>query len=327
MASGWDSMDVHLLKVLYLLLTDGSVSRVARRLNQSQPAVSAALRRLREITGDKLLVRSRDGMTPTDRGAALLEPVRIALEQIDTIAGGGARFKPGVAQRVFSLATPDYLNPLLLGQVLERVQRAAPQVQLTVHSMTQNSDYAHALESGDLDLVIANWPNPPETLRAAPLFEDRMVVMMRADHRLASRELTTEDYLEAAHLAPTPYSVGQRGVIDTFLARERIRRRVVAQVPYFNMAPYMLLETEMIFTAPARFAAHYVGFLPLVVQRSPLPFPTIKYYLLWHDRSQHAEDCRWLREQIMHVARADGAAAPFWQEQAAAGRLRQTMLV
>ena len=97
-----------------------------------------------------------------------------------------------------------------------------------------------------MDVVIGNWPNPPDTLRTTALFQDRMVLLMRRTHPLADEELDARRYLEASHLVPTPYSVGQRGVVDMYLARERLRRNVVAHVPYFNMAPYLLLQTDMV---------------------------------------------------------------------------------
>ncbi|CAL93296.1 LysR substrate-binding domain-containing protein [Azoarcus olearius] len=312
MANGctWDSLDAHLLRVLHVLLTEGSVSRAARRLNQSQPAVSTALKRLRDITGDKLLVRSRTGMTPTERGAELLEPVRIALEQMERIAAGPEGFEPANSRRVFNIATPDYLNALMLGDIVADIHRQAPGAQVAFHSMTQTFDYPRALESGELDLVIGNWPNPPEHLRTAPLFEDRMVVMMRTGHPLAGAPLTLSAWLAAEHVVPTSYSVGQRGVVDVYLARERLRRNVVAHVPYFHMAPYMVLQSDLVFTAPARFASHYADFLPMAVVDAPAELPRMAYYLLWHDRSQHSAECRWLRERIIRAARPDPAPAP-----------------
>ena len=305
----WSALDAHLLRVLHVLLTEGSVSRAARRLNLSQPAVSTALKRLRDITGDKLLVRSRGGMTPTERGATLLEPVRIALEQFERIASGPVGFDPAASQRSFNVATPDYLNALLLGDIVADVHRQAPGVQVAFHSMTRTTDYPRALEAGELDLVLGNWPNPPEHLRTLPLFEDRMVVMMRSGHPLAGRALTMADWLGAEHVVPTPYAVGQRGVVDVFLARERLRRRIVAQVPYFHMAPYMLLQSDLVFTAPSRFAGHYAELLPLTVAEAPPELPGMAYYLLWHDRSHHSEECRWFRERIVRAARADTAPA------------------
>lgn len=300
----WDSIDVHLLRVLHILLTECSVSRTARRLNQSQPAISTALRRLRDLTGDPLLVRSKNGMTPTERGVALLEPVKQALASIEAIVVSQTRFDPASSRRVFNVATPDYLDPALLGRILARFHSLAPQAQIIFHSFSPEQDFAGLLADGALDVVIGNWPHPPEQLRLSPLFEDEVVCMMREGHPLAGRPLTMKHYLDAEHLAPTPYAVGQRGVVDLHLARERLKRNVVAWVPYFSLAPYMLMESDMLFTCPRAFAEHFARLLPVALARSPIEYPPMAFYLLWHDRAHYADDCRWFREQIIAVARA-----------------------
>ena len=300
----WSSLDVHLLRILHTLLLEGSVSRAARKLNVSQPAVSSALKRLRDMTGDKLLVRSRDGMTPTERGAELREPVRIALEQLERIVIGNLDFDPELLTRCFNLATPDYLNPTLIGDVITETRRQAPGMQLKLHSMTHDFDYPRGLELGELDLVIGNWPSPPQHLRTKRLFEDRMVVMMRAGHPLAQRQqVDLNAWLDADHVAPTPYAVGQRGVVDVFLTSQRLLRKVVVYVPYFHLAPYVLLNNDLVFTASARFAEHYARFLPLVTLPAPAELPAISYFLLWHDRSHESPECRWLRDAITEIAR------------------------
>lgn len=299
----WESIDVHLLQVLHALLTECSVSNAARRLNQSQPAVSTALRRLRDITGDQLLVRSRNGMTPTERGQSLLEPVKVALSQIEAIGLQQVRFDPAKSKRIFNIATPDYLNSILIGAIVARLRKLAPNSQVVLHSFGPDYDYAKALESGELDTVIGNWPQPPEHLRLAPLFDDDVVCLMRKDHPLAGHKLTQDDYLNAEHLVPTPYAVGQRGVIDMQLARERLKRNIVASVPYFNLVPYVLLQNDIIFSAPRIFAEHCCSLGDLCYAESPLEFPKMRFYLLWHDRAHHSEECRWFREQIVDVIR------------------------
>ena len=109
------------------------------------PAVSTALRRLRDITGDPLLVRSRNGMTPTERGQALLEPVKEALAHIEAIGVRQQRFDPAVSQRVFNIATPDYLNAILIGRLVARLRALAPHAQVALHSFGPDHDYARAL--------------------------------------------------------------------------------------------------------------------------------------------------------------------------------------
>lgn len=305
----WDSIDVHLLRVLHALLTESSVSRAALRLNQSQPAVSTALRRLRELTGDPLLVRSKNGMTPTERGASLLEPVRQALASIETIVTRQTRFDPAETRRIYNVATPDYLTPELIGKMFARLHKLAPHAQLFIHSMGPDQDFAQALELGELDAVIGNWPQPPEHLRIITLFEDEVVCLMRSGHPLAGKPLTIKHYLEAEHVAPAPYSVGRRGVIDLHLARERLKRNVVSWIPYFHLAPYMLLESDLIFTGPRMLAEHNARVLPLAMVRSPIEFPGMRFSLLWHDKSHLAEDARWFREQIVAVAREHATPA------------------
>lgn len=300
----WESIDVHLLRVLHSLLTEGSVSRAALKLNLSQPAVSTALRRLREISGDQLLVRSRNGMTPTERGAALLQPVRVALQQIEMISSQKTTFDPSTSRRLFNIACPDYFHSGFIAEVMSRLLCQAPNAQFSFHSMGQDFDYQQALENGDLDVVLGNWPQPPENLRLSTLFDDTMVCLMRKGHPLADKELTVEDYLLAEHLLPTPYSVGRRGVIDTYLAKERLRRNVAAYLPYQNIVPFVLVKSNLVFTGPRNFAEHYAETLPLVVKPIPLDFPVVRYYMLWHDRTQYSDECRWLREQITTVTRA-----------------------
>lgn len=304
-----DSIDVHLLRVLNALLTEGSVSRAALKLNQSQPAMSTALRRLRELTGDPLLVRSKNGMTPTPRGASLLEPVRQALANIDAIVTPPKHFVPAETRRIYKLATPDYIAPELIGKIVGQLRLLAPHAQLQVHSMGADQDLSSALESGEFDAVIGNWPQPPEQLRTTTLFEDEVVCLMRKDHPLAGKPLTIKHYLDAEHVAPTPYSVGRRGVIDLHLARERLKRNVVVWIPYFHLAPYMLLESDLIFTCPRMLAEHYAQALPLAMARSPIDFPCMRFSLLWHDKSHLADDARWFREQLVNIARKHATPA------------------
>jgi DNA-binding transcriptional LysR family regulator len=300
----WEALDVAHLQVLHTLLAEKNVSRAARRLHMSQPAVSIALRRLREIFSDPLMVRGRGGMTPTELGESLLVPVKNALEQLENIVALNAAFDPAATHRTFNVATPDYLSPELLRDFMATVRRRAPHAKLVLHSLGHRYDYEQGLESGELDLVVGNWAEPPGHLRTAALLDDAIVCMMRQDHPKADAALTLEDYLALDHLAPTPYTVGQSGVIDQYLKKEKLKRNVVAWVPYFQLAPYLVAESDLVFTSSRLFAEHYARLLPLQLAPVPLEFPRMHYYLLWHDRAQHSQECKWLREQLLQSARA-----------------------
>jgi DNA-binding transcriptional LysR family regulator len=294
MAAYRDPIDIYLLRVLHTLLVEGSVTRTAVRLNQSQPAISAALKRLRAIIGDPLLVRGRNGMVPTERGAALLEPTMIALREISRIALQQAAFDPAVSIRRFRVGSPDYLNILFVPRLVERFRRLAPNAGLELYPLSAELNFETALEEGQFDLVIGNWPDVPARLQRRDLFTDDVVCLVAKTHRLAGRSISEADYLAAAHVAPTPYSSMQRGPIEAYLARARLKREVAVMVPYFSLAPSLLLRTDLMFTTTRRFAAYHARILPLDILESPIAFPPVQYYVLWHARSHLSDEVQWL---------------------------------
>jgi DNA-binding transcriptional LysR family regulator len=300
-----EAIDTYLLRVLNTLLLERSVTRTAVKLNQSQPAISAALRRLRDITGDPLLVRGKSGMVPTEYSLRLLEPVQNALREIERIKCQKHRFEPGTSVRSYRIGCPDYMSVLFVPTVVERFRQAAPNAMLEFHSLGPAFDYELALEEGKLDIVIGNWPEPPEQLHLSGLFTDEIVCLMGNHHPFVRRgALTLDQYLGAPHLAPAPYSVGQRGAIDMHLARERLKRHVAVTLSHFNLAPYVLIKSDLIFTTTRIFADHYARFLPLTVIDAPLDFPPMQYYQLWHERSHYSDEVRWLRTLVGEATRA-----------------------
>lgn len=304
----WDSLDVHSLRVLDALLTERNVSQAARRLNQSQPAVSSVLRRLRQLTGDPLLLRAKTGMVPTERALAMIARVRLALAEIESIVVPEATFDPAQTRRIFNVTTPDYVSASLLAKVVARVRTLAPKSRIVFHTLASFEDFQRALEVGKLDAVIGHWPKPPENLRMLPLFRDNVSCLMRRGHPLSTSELTLEQYLRAEHLAPTPDSLGRRDIIDARLARSRHKRQVVAYVPYFTLVPQVLLETNLIFTGPGSFVDQLAQVYPLHATAVPIAFPRIGVHLLWHNRTHHAADSKWFRDQLITILRARHSA-------------------
>ena len=238
-----EPLDTHLLRVLYLVLQERSVSRAADRLGITQPAVSSALKRLREITGDELLVRTRSGMTPTERAEGLLGPTRAALDAIDSILVQAEPFDPAKSKRVFGVGAPDYFDAFFLSNLIERFRRAVPSGRLNVRPLSLDVDFERLLEEGELDVVIGNWPRPPEYLRTTPLFDDEVVCMVAERHPLARKDsISADDYLIAQHLAPVRYAGGVRGAIDDHLHKLGVKRDIRVSLPYFHVAPYVLIR-------------------------------------------------------------------------------------
>jgi DNA-binding transcriptional LysR family regulator len=302
MARPKDPIDTYLLRVLTVLLAERNVTRAAIRMNQSQPAISAALRKLRKLFQDELLVRSGNAMVPTPRGLEILDSARAALQEIDKLFVSAQAFDPVTTQQQFRIGCPDYLATVFLAGVVRELRRQAPQARLLIHPLGPDYDFERALAGGELDIVIGNWPEPPEQLHTAPLLDDDIVCLMAATHPLARRKMTVQQYLQAPHLVPLPFSSAHRGVIDRHLAGLRATRNVRVAVPFFTMAPHMLQGSDLIFTISRHFAEHYAKLLPLAVVECPIDFPRMRFYQMWH-QSQHAAPAhRWLRSVLKEVA-------------------------
>jgi DNA-binding transcriptional LysR family regulator len=301
-----DPFDTYLLRVFGILMRERSVSRTATRLNQSQPAISTALKRLREIFGDPLLIKDKQRMVPTERALQLEVSVRVVLGEIDVLLAPGTAFEPATTKQVFRIGTPDYLAPPLMAAVVNYMRGTAPNARLLLQPLGPDYDFEEALAEGELDVVIGNWPQPPEHLRTTLLLEDEIVCLVDRDHPLAGG-MKVADYLQGAHIVPLLYSMTQRGVVETSLAAQRMARTAAVTVPYFGMAPHLLPGTDLIFTTSRHFAQHYAAMLPLAIVPSPIDFPPMRFYQLWHGRTQHAPGHIWFRSLLSAVVRTAGA--------------------
>jgi DNA-binding transcriptional LysR family regulator len=301
-------LDLHLIRILYLLLVEKNVSRVALKLNQPQPSISASLRKLRELTGDPLLVRGARGMVPTQHGESLLKPAKRILDETESLFVRKSAFVPEQAERTFNIAAPDYLDSQFLPNVVAALRRGAPNSRVVIQNFGPGMDYLRMLSDGDMDLVIANWDEPPAHLHMSKLFEDPIICTMRADSpyakRTASDAMTVQDYLSLPHVAPSQMLPGYHGVIDAFLERQGMQRNVVVESPYFGMIPYMLTQTDLVLTTGRQFMRYYENSLPLKSFTVPVKFPPMRFYQLWHQRVHQSTEHKWLRDQVSAVARA-----------------------
>jgi DNA-binding transcriptional LysR family regulator len=311
MSRNTDPFDTYLLRVFSMLMTERSVSRAAARLDQSQPAVSAALKRLRDILGDPLLVKDKQGMVPTERALQLEASVRLVLGGIESLLVPAAEFDPATTRCTFRVGTPDYLAPPLMASMVSYMRLTAPGARLLLQPLSHDYDYEAALAAGELDVVIGNWPQPPEHLRMGILLEDEVVCLVSRDHPCAGGKagghMTVASYMGGAHIVPLMYSPMQRGVVESHLAGLRLSREPTVTVPYFSMAPSLLPGTDLIFTTSRHFAEHFARQLPLVVLDSPIDFPAMRFYQLWHSRTQHSQSHAWLRSLLSAVARTADA--------------------
>jgi len=291
-----------------MLLSEKNVSRVALKLNQPQPSISASLRKLRELTGDPLLVRGAHGMVPTQHGESLLKPAKRILEETERLFVHKVPFVAQQEARTFHIAAPDYLDSQFLPNVVAGLRRESPKSRIVIHGLAPGIDYIRLLSDGDLDLVIANWDEPPAHLHLSKLFEDTIACFMRNDCAYAKRtgpeDMTVEDYLSLPHVAPAQTLAGYHGVIEAYLAKQNMRRNVTVQSAFFGLIPYMLTQTDLVLTTGQQFLRFYERTLPIKKYTVPVKFPKMRFYQLWHERVHQSSEHKWLRDLIGATAKS-----------------------
>jgi DNA-binding transcriptional LysR family regulator len=298
-----ENLDLRLLRVLHMLLTSCSVSRTAELLALSQPSVSMSLKRLRDIFGDPLLVRSGAHMVMTERSAALLPAITRILDDISLVVDPGEGFDPSTSRRRLRIVSANCFAPFFLPRLSELILKDAPAVKVDFCSMQPETELMHGLEGGEIDLVIGNWPTLPERLRFAPLLTTDIVCMVRVGHPLAqSRALDLKTYLTLDHISPTPWSIATWSPIDGRLRELHLQRRIAVSVPEYTIAPSLLARTNLVFTTGRPFADHLASSMQLVLLNAPPELGRMKFHMLWHERAHASRQGKWLRALVRTVA-------------------------
>lgn len=304
-------VDLNLLVVLDALLRERNVTRAAARIGRTQSATSHALRRLRELFGDPLMVRGAGGMVLTPRADALEVPVRSALSTIGRALTGTETFEPATARRAFRLVSPDLFDALFLPAVLARVRATAPGVDLAV--APPGGRLVERLEAGELDLAVvprlkASDARVPEGagLRRRTLLHDRLRCFVRSE--VGHGGWGIEDYAACDHVVVSP---GDRGTspVDRALAELGMVRRVALRVPSFATALAIAEQSDLVLTAPTALERLLRSDTRLVARPCPVEVPGHGIDLVWHTRFGSDAGHAWLREVLSSAVAASGANA------------------
>jgi len=294
------SIDLNLLLVLHALLESGSVKLAAARLSLSPSATSHALRRLRELLEDPVLVRAGREMVLSPRAERMRPRVRHLVEEIEGVLRIEG-FDPKQQRRSFRVACSDYTELLLVAPLSQRLAAEAPGIDL--FSVSEGLDRATALREQSVDLDLSVIGEAPADIESEHLFEDRFVLLMRRDHPLLDRPVTVEGYAALEHLLVAPRGIPV-GIVDRRLAGLGLKRRVARTVARFFVAPQLLVASDYVLTISSRVAARVAADLGLVCLEPPLELPTFTISMSWHKRSNEDPAHRFLREQIAAVAEA-----------------------
>lgn len=299
--------DLNLLIALDALIHEKNVTRAAERVYVSQPAMSAALQKLRDYFNDPLLVRVGRDMQLTPRGLSLVEPVREALLSIQATLGTQPTFDPANVRRSFTVICSADAHLRVIPRVLRRVVRDSPGVQCHVEQFSETT--LSRLEYGDADLYLGMNILPvlgtrafPDWLRVVDLRSVQWVCVVAADHPLIRDELTEEHFCSLPHVIgwPNSHSVP----LEEFTRRLfNVEINVRATVQSLVDIPFLLQGTDLIATLPERLVSTLNPSAPVRVFPPPLRMPETREVLVWHKRNEPDPGHAWLREMLIEVAR------------------------
>ena len=315
-AMNFAALDLNLLRVLDAMFDERNTSRAGARVGLSQPAVSAALARLRHATGDDLFVREGNRMVPTARAEAMAGPVRAALSALERTLAAPERFEPDRATRRFRLHGADYFSTLLMPPLAVAVQAAAPGVVLQLLDRPGGPE-AQLVEGADLVFDILR--PVPDWVEAEVLFDSMLVGVSRPDNPVlagVAPGATVPDAVFAALRHGILASDGSvRSTLDAELEAHGIRRRVVLTVPHFAALARACAEGGLFAALPRHFARSVAPELGLALYGLPVPGPRVQVAMFWHARNRDDPGSMWLREKLREIC---AALAP--EPEIAAGR-------
>jgi len=294
-------LDLNLLYVLVALDERRSVSGAARKLHRSQPGVSVALGRLRDFFGDPLFVRSGNGMQPTPRATTLIESARAVLARIGSDIVAEPQFDPSRSSRAVTLVLSDVGEVVLLPTLIKRLRELMPDAM--VRSVTlPPTEVALQLESGEVDLAIGYFPDlKKHSFYQQALYTDTFASLIRSDHRMQADKLSIREYLQLEHAVVRAESRTEE-VMESYLARKKIRRQVVLSTPHFASAPIVVAQSDLIVTIPEPLARSFSS-VAAGVRVVQLPFepPRIAIKQFWHRKFHHDARSRWLRALVCEL--------------------------
>ena len=305
------TLDLNLLRVFDEVMAERSLTRAARNLSLTQPAVSNALRRLRETLGDELVQRSGQGMAPTPRAVAIWPAVREALQQLQESLIP-SEFEPGKANTTFVLAMADATAAELMPGLVETLDQEAPGVSMRVLPLTTR-DPRRLLDEETCDLAVGYFPSLLADLTAHAqsgeplpflhqrLYDGEYVCVMRKDHPLATGPFSLNRFCAARHMLVS-FSGRPYGFIDEALASLGRERQVVLTVNQFFTAGRVVANSNLLTVLPRHFV-RVTGIADQLVLR-PLPFDVSPVHVdaVWHRRSQQRSAHMWLRLAVARAA-------------------------
>tara|TARA_B100001109_G_scaffold201911_1_gene168758 strand:- start:150431 stop:151366 length:936 start_codon:yes stop_codon:yes gene_type:complete len=305
-----DRIDLNLLVYLDVLLREGSVTKAAQQLGITQPAMSNGLRRLRELFSDPLLVRTSDGMTPTERAQELQPMIRKALGELEMALQPLEEFDAKSSNRVFRIMVSDYAESTLVPELVKRLRTDAPDVILDV--LTPSDVTFKDVEAGKVDMAINRFDEMPQSFHQMTLWQDDFVCLVNPQHPMVS-DFNLEAYLSSKHIWVSktgmgagvgidPEKVIRLGWVDNALSKLGHKRKISVFTRHYQMPALLALNNDLVATLPRKVADMQAEAASLEVKVPPFKIPPFELKMAWSPLVQHHQAHRWLRRTIVDVA-------------------------
>lgn len=299
-------IDLNLLVAFDALIQERSVTKAGIRIGRTQPAMSAALSRLRALFQDELFVRGPDGLQPTPRAADLAGPLQQALAEIQKTLDFTQSFEPAASTLTFTLGLSDHPAFVLLPQLMQQLTASAPGITLQVRNFSARDDAVDMLDSGEADVTIGVPSASAGRILTQPLFEERFVCILRKDHPLAKAPLDLETFLSLGHLLVSPEN-DRFGHVDMALAKQGLKRRLALTLPHMYAAPLLVARSDMIATLMEGVVDASGQADNLIARGPPLDLAPVPFVMSWHRRNDTHPAQRWFRAVIAALPVAAGS--------------------
>ena len=289
-------LDLNLLLALEALLAELNVTRAARRLNLSQPALSAQLSRLRTLFGDELFIPTSRGVLPTAMALELQEPLRQTLDQMRNLVSSARTFDPSTADLTLAICSSDYMQIAILMPFLMQMHLTAPRVKVMVRLLQNIQQVRTDLERGAVDIAFLQ-PEAVEgsELRHQTLLSEDYIGIARKG-TISKNTMPMDRFISARHIIVSPRAEGFTGPTDTALAAIGLKREVTFAVSSFLFMIEAVSQCDMLALAPKRLAARYADRVDTF--EPPVPVAGFRIAMVWHDRTHNHPARMWLREQV-----------------------------
>jgi DNA-binding transcriptional LysR family regulator len=290
-----DRVDLNLLVVLNTIYTERNLTKAAKILCLSQPAVSNALTRLRKTLDDELFIRTPTGMTPTPLSDNIIVRVREALSLMNEVLSDNEKFIPELSTKTFRFSMSDFAQSLILPELMIQFQLLAPRMAIESYYLPRK-DQRSAMEAGQLDLAIDVPLLQDNKLLHNPLLCDSYVCVMNIRHPARKEPLTLKKYLELQHLHVSSRPKG-RGQVDLELHKLSKVRQIKLRVANYLIAQQVIKNSLLVATVPISLAKHLnLPYLPM-----PFDIPALELHLCWHKNAQRDPANIWLRELVSQL--------------------------